>query len=596
MKTIIGVECVDQDLMITNSPVIASGGLNENSIAFKFCSKWDGFTKTAVFYRNTNEVYHVIVDEENMCDVPHEVTDSEGTMFFGVFGVSGDVTRTSKVLKYKIRQGAITNDTTPPDPTPDIYEQILSQYNLMNERQEDFITEQTQEMEDFKQEVVELCEREINNLTPTYDVASELQEMASGETLSAAFGKISKAVKQFINVNENVENNFNCKTYTKIEQLGLDNYEDLTALLKSMPDSSVYIDSVNGWYNGKCPEITALNNNAKYGTIKAYRANKWSTILEINGHLGHKYIAFWDTTSNNNITFQQVMTSKGGNINGALDIGDFLKLWSDNEGGNIEILTPDGTRGVQYDAWDNNHFRFYAFQKDPWQMLASYVFGINNPYISTGKCAISHDEKGDGRVALISSNGEHEWHIRLDTGGHLNVNHVGNINYPIGFHMEGHIDTIDGARFCRDGNVLMQCGEFTGEYLHDVLKGIKGTVVWENPNPTAFETLDVPVDFTGYTEFEIVYAEKVETVNGVQRPHYIKRTGRIPLQRYSLNQALEASIKRGDYTGSLCQIREYCVERGSSGKVYFEKGYSLDVNGEEIAITSCCIPLKIIAY
>lgn len=134
MKTIINVECVDQDLIVTNSPVIASGGLHENFIAFKFCSKWDGFTKTAVFYKNTKEPYRSIVDEENMCEVPHEVTDSEGTMYFGVFGVSGEVTRTSKVLKYKIKQGAITEDLKPSEPSPDIYQQILSEYNASHAR------------------------------------------------------------------------------------------------------------------------------------------------------------------------------------------------------------------------------------------------------------------------------------------------------------------------------------------------------------------------------------------------------------------------------------------------------------------------------
>lgn len=132
MRTIINVECIDQDMIVTNSPVIASGGVHENFIAFKFCSKWDGFTKTAVFYRNEKEKYHALVDDDNMCEVPQEVTNAEGTMYFGVFGVSGEVTRTSKVLKYKIKQGAITEDLKPSEPTPDIFQQILSEYNAQH--------------------------------------------------------------------------------------------------------------------------------------------------------------------------------------------------------------------------------------------------------------------------------------------------------------------------------------------------------------------------------------------------------------------------------------------------------------------------------
>ncbi len=126
MKTIINVECIDQELVITNSPVIASGGVHENYIAFKFCEKWDGFGKTAVFYRNENDKKYSIVDSDGMCEIPHEVTESEGIMYFGVFGESNGITRTSNILKYKIKQGAIL--VVSEEPTPDIYHQLLSEY------------------------------------------------------------------------------------------------------------------------------------------------------------------------------------------------------------------------------------------------------------------------------------------------------------------------------------------------------------------------------------------------------------------------------------------------------------------------------------
>lgn len=134
MKTIINVECMDQELVITNSPVIASGGVHENFIAFNFCEKWDGFGKTAVFYRNEKERYYSVIDSDGICEIPHEVTDYEGTMYFGVYGEAGDVTKTSKVLKYKINQGAMTTLLKPSEePTPDIYQQLLSAYGQTNE-------------------------------------------------------------------------------------------------------------------------------------------------------------------------------------------------------------------------------------------------------------------------------------------------------------------------------------------------------------------------------------------------------------------------------------------------------------------------------
>ena len=129
MDTVIKVKCIDQTLIITNSPVIASGGLNENKLECSFCEKWDGFAKTAIFYQDKNNVYYSLLDEDDTCTIPKEATINKGTMFFGIFGTKGDVTRTSEVLRYKIVDGAITEDIKPSDPTPDIYEQIVSRIN-----------------------------------------------------------------------------------------------------------------------------------------------------------------------------------------------------------------------------------------------------------------------------------------------------------------------------------------------------------------------------------------------------------------------------------------------------------------------------------
>lgn len=132
MNTIINVECVDQELIITNSPTLASGGICENVVSFKFCSKWDGFSKTAVFYQNEKNVYYALIDSNNTCEIPYEVTLNEGTLHFGVFGVNGDTRRTSKVDKIRIHKGAWNKDMHPSDPTPDIYTQILSALNEAN--------------------------------------------------------------------------------------------------------------------------------------------------------------------------------------------------------------------------------------------------------------------------------------------------------------------------------------------------------------------------------------------------------------------------------------------------------------------------------
>lgn len=127
--TVIKVKCVDQTLVFASTPLVASGGINEDFMQFTFCSKWDGLEKTAVFWRSEADVYHVLLDEENTVQVPPEVTADAGVIYFGVFGVDpAGKQRTSEVLTYTIEQGAITTDTKPSDPTPDIYTQLLTQY------------------------------------------------------------------------------------------------------------------------------------------------------------------------------------------------------------------------------------------------------------------------------------------------------------------------------------------------------------------------------------------------------------------------------------------------------------------------------------
>jgi len=126
--------CIDQVLTFENTPVITSGNVNYDSIMFDFCSAWDGFTKTAIFYRSEDEVFYQLLDEANTCIIPNEVLKEKGDVYIGVFGVSGETTITSQVLKYKVTRGAITEDLKPSDPTPDIYLQLISGYNHYDER------------------------------------------------------------------------------------------------------------------------------------------------------------------------------------------------------------------------------------------------------------------------------------------------------------------------------------------------------------------------------------------------------------------------------------------------------------------------------
>lgn len=120
------VSVKDQLLKITKAPTVASGGLNEANVIFAFSEQWDGFIKTAVFYRDTDKVYYAVLDENDTCLLPWEVCTEDGSFYFSVFGEKDDIRRTSTIARYKVSKGLIVDDMMPSDPTPEVYDQIIA--------------------------------------------------------------------------------------------------------------------------------------------------------------------------------------------------------------------------------------------------------------------------------------------------------------------------------------------------------------------------------------------------------------------------------------------------------------------------------------
>jgi hypothetical protein len=128
----------DQHLQLVNEPLIASGGVDVIQIRFEFCGLWEGCGKTAVFYRDPEEVYHAPI-ADNLVTVPHEVLTDEGCFYFGVMGAKSNI-RTTEVVKVEVARGAITTATAEPeDPTPDIYQQLLAAYGMQEARLDNLV-------------------------------------------------------------------------------------------------------------------------------------------------------------------------------------------------------------------------------------------------------------------------------------------------------------------------------------------------------------------------------------------------------------------------------------------------------------------------
>ena len=120
------VSVVDQVLKTTEAPIIASGGINEVKVIFTFCEKWDGFIKTALFYRDTESIYYAVLDDNDTCVLPWEVCAEDGTFYFSVIGEKEDTRRTSTVARYKVGKGVNAEEMMPSEPTPEVYDQIIA--------------------------------------------------------------------------------------------------------------------------------------------------------------------------------------------------------------------------------------------------------------------------------------------------------------------------------------------------------------------------------------------------------------------------------------------------------------------------------------
>lgn len=113
MYTNIEIACTDQVLSIVVKPKVASGGIEEDRLHVTFSEEWNGFKKTAIFFRNADEVYSQDLDENDECLIPAIVLKDSGTLYISIYGKKDSTVRTADIVKYKIVRGAVTDA---PDP------------------------------------------------------------------------------------------------------------------------------------------------------------------------------------------------------------------------------------------------------------------------------------------------------------------------------------------------------------------------------------------------------------------------------------------------------------------------------------------------
>lgn len=101
-------------------------------ICFSFPASWEGYAKTAVFKHGSNEAVNVVLDglnslciNENSCYVPFEVIKAPG-FSVSIFGNLGDSVVTATEAYVPVIQSGFAEGSTPQEPTPDQYSQIVN--------------------------------------------------------------------------------------------------------------------------------------------------------------------------------------------------------------------------------------------------------------------------------------------------------------------------------------------------------------------------------------------------------------------------------------------------------------------------------------
>lgn len=129
--------CASQrKIKVQQSDVLVSDSVNVYPVKFSFTAEWKGLTKTVsfrtIYNKKVEKKFELLLDETNICNIPWELLlKHDRELQVGVYGSKGDdlIMNTIWQPLGKIYEGVknIDADNHPEEPTPDVYQQILSQ-------------------------------------------------------------------------------------------------------------------------------------------------------------------------------------------------------------------------------------------------------------------------------------------------------------------------------------------------------------------------------------------------------------------------------------------------------------------------------------
>lgn len=133
-----------RQVKIQQSDTLVSDSVNVYPCKFSFTADWKGLIRTVVFRsvynKKPEQTFEILLDNTNTCNIPWELLVDYGRdLEVGVYGTKGEdlILNTIWAPLGKIYEGAKNVESHPEEPTPDVYQQILSQIGNIQDLETD---------------------------------------------------------------------------------------------------------------------------------------------------------------------------------------------------------------------------------------------------------------------------------------------------------------------------------------------------------------------------------------------------------------------------------------------------------------------------
>lgn len=125
------------------------------------------------------------------------------------------------------------------------------------------------------------------------------------------------------------------------------------------------------------------------------------------------------------------------------DVNNYWSLWTDNEGGNFELRSPDKSRAIQMDCFDNNIFRIYSW-------LGTNFWGLLEANHVTGEVKING--RPNHRIPTLTSDGG-VYDINHEHTNDAFIQWDGSSYFKLKTY-SGHLTAVDYATNSNNSNIL----------------------------------------------------------------------------------------------------------------------------------------------